>query len=171
MLIQMGACELCGAEKVGTRAVKMGRAVISACSRCIEKMNLELVEKPKSALSQSTSSKTKKFSGGYGGRGQAGSDVMVRGEKELADDFAKRIVDARKKLGLDKRQLGHKIAEKVNVIQAAESGKRPTDALIKKLERFLKIELMVETTVEETSMVGVGSSRGLTLGDFFKQNE
>ncbi|MBT6645737.1 MAG: helix-turn-helix domain-containing protein [Euryarchaeota archaeon] len=96
---------------------------------------------------------------------------MVRGEKELADDFAKRIVDARKKLGLDKRQLGHKIAEKVNVIQAAESGKRPTDALIKKLERFLKIELMVETTVEETSMVGVGSSRGLTLGDFFKQNE
>lgn len=170
MLIQMGACELCGAEKVGTRAVKMGRATISACTRCVDKMSLELVEKPSSALTQSSATKPKKFAGGYGGRGKAGRDLMVRGEKELTEDFAKVIISARTKLGLDKRQLGHKIAEKVNVIQAVESGKRPTDALIKKLERFLKIELMVEATSEESSMVGVGTSRGLTLGDFFQKN-
>ena len=37
----MADCELCGAIRVGTRAVIMGRAEVQACKRCIEKMGLE----------------------------------------------------------------------------------------------------------------------------------
>ena len=37
----MPDCELCGAMKVGTRPVIMGRAEIQACKRCTEKMGLE----------------------------------------------------------------------------------------------------------------------------------
>ena len=36
----MADCELCGAMKVGTRAVTMGRAEVQACKRCTEKMGL-----------------------------------------------------------------------------------------------------------------------------------
>ena len=37
----MADCELCGAMKVGTRAVIMGRAEVQACKRCTEKMGLQ----------------------------------------------------------------------------------------------------------------------------------
>ena len=55
----------------------------------------------------------------------------------------------------------------VNVIKGAESGKRPTDAVIKKFESALSIELMVEREAEETRFVNSGNSRGMTFGDYF----
>ena len=48
---------------------------------------------------------SKATSGGYGGIGKKGKDIMLRGEKELASDFSKRIIDARNKRGWDKREL------------------------------------------------------------------
>jgi len=93
---------------------------------------------------------------------------MHRGSKELRDDFSKVITDAREKKGWDKRELARRMAEKFNMIQAAESGKRPTDNLIKKLERTLGITLMVEVKPDENRQVGEGSSRGMTLGDFLE---
>ena len=36
----MGECEVCGAMKVGTRSVLMGRANVHACLRCVEKLGL-----------------------------------------------------------------------------------------------------------------------------------
>ena len=163
----MPSCEICGAEKVGTKRVKMGRATVDSCSRCIESMNLAVEDFQKPQIKP----KNTKFSGGYGGGGVAGKDLMTRGEKELASDFATRISRARNQMGLDKRELGQKLAEKVNVIQAAESGKIPTDSVIRKLERFLNIELMIPISPEETRMVGQSKSRGLTLGDFFDSDE
>ena len=37
----MADCELCGAMKVTVRQVLMGRAHVSACIRCTEKLGLE----------------------------------------------------------------------------------------------------------------------------------
>ena len=37
----MGDCELCGAMKVGTINVMMGKAQVQACKRCSDKMGLE----------------------------------------------------------------------------------------------------------------------------------
>ena len=161
----MGACELCGAEKTSTRSVKMGRAIVDACSRCVDSMGLVTVapiQKP-SEIAQKMANH-----GGYSGTGKKGRDIMRKGKMELSGGFSKIITEAREKMGLDKRQLAHKMAEKINVIQAAESGRPPSDTVIKKFERALDITLMVETKPDENRMVGTGISRGMNLGDFFK---
>ena len=160
----MADCELCGAMKVSTRSVVMGRAEVQACKRCSDKMGLE--EKkvaPGLAQIRNSSSST---SGGYGGIGKKGKDIMLRGEKELASDFSKRVAEARAQKGWDKRELARRMAEKINVINNVESGKRPTDAVIRKLERSLDIVLMVDATPDENRHVNTGQARGLTLGDF-----
>ncbi len=162
----MGSCEICGAEKVGTRKVVMGRADVSACTRCIDSMNLEPAATPITKQQAKPG-----LSGGYSKTGRSHGAIMGRGEKELVADFSSQVTKARERMGLDKRQLAMKLAEKVNVIQAVEAGKWPTDAVILKLERFFDIELMVAIVPEETSMVGQAPERGLTLGDFLNLQE
>jgi uncharacterized protein (TIGR00270 family) len=157
----MGSCEICGAEKVGTRKVVMGRADVSACTRCIDSMNLEPAATPITKLQSKPG-----LSSGYSKTGGSHRAIMGRGEKELAADFASQVTKAREKMGLDKRQLAKKLAEKVNVIQSVEAGKWPTDAVIRKLERFFDIELMIVIVPEETSMVGQAPGSGMTLGDY-----
>lgn len=167
----MGDCELCGAMKVGTRQVKMGKAMVSGCARCVEKMGLAPKQvAPGLAKAQTSTRNSKPTSGGYGGLGRRGKDIMVRGEKELASDFGKRIMDARKKKGWNQETLGKRMAETVNIIKQTESGKRPTDSVLKKFERVLGITLWVEAKPQETSRVADGPSRGMTLGDYFNQN-
>ena len=160
----MADCELCGAMKVGTRTVIMGRAEVQACKKCTEKMGLA-EKKVAPGLAKALSATTPK-SGGYGGIGRKGKDIMLKGEKELASDFAKRVSTARTQRGWDKRELARRMAEKINIINNVESGKRPTDAVIRKLERTLDITLMVDASPDENRHVNSGQARGLTLGDF-----
>ena len=75
----MADCELCGAMKVGTRSVIMGRAEVQACKRCTDKMGLE---EKKVAPGLSRFNNSNATSGGYGGIGKKGKDIMLRGEKE-----------------------------------------------------------------------------------------
>ena len=196
----MGTCELCGSDNVGLRRVSVHGSLVEACRRCTDRMGIKLEQRPPQAAARgpgaarpSGLSGTPKAargrlaptSGGYGGQGRAGRDIMIFGEKELADDFGKRIRIARECRGWDQRALARRLAEKVNIIQQAEHGKRPTDAVVKKLERELDIELMVDRKLDETSRVidhqaphererdrrGARSTRasggtGMTLGDF-----
>ena len=61
------------------------------------------------------------------------------------------------------------MAETINVIKSAESGKPPTDAVVKKFETVLGVILMVEASNEQQTMVGQSSSsRGMTIGDYLK---
>ena len=160
----MADCELCGAMKVSTRSVIMGKAEVQACKRCSDKMGLD-EKKMAPGIAQARTGPIA-TSGGYGGIGRKGKDIMLRGEKELTSDFAKIIATARNKRGWDKRELARRMAEKVNVINNVESGKRPTDVVIRKLERTLDITLMVEAKPDENRHVNSGDGRGLTLGDF-----
>ena len=160
----MADCELCGAMKVSTRSVLMGKAEVQACKRCTEKMGLD-EKKVAPGLSQARNAPAP-TSGGYVGQGRKGKDIMVRGEKELSPDFSKRVAKARNSMGWDKQQLARKMAEKVNIISNVESGKRPTDAVIRKLERTLGITLMVDAAPDQNRHVNSGDGRGLTLGDF-----
>ena len=160
----MADCELCGAMKVGVKQVPMGKTVVSACSRCVEKMGLapkEVAPGLKIANNRPTttySSRTK------------GKNIMTKSSKELSENFSSIISDARKKRGWNQATLGKRMAETVNVIKSAENGKHPTDSVIKKFERVLGITLMVDSTPEETSRLYKDNSRGLTLGDYFNQN-
>jgi ribosome-binding protein aMBF1 (putative translation factor) len=94
---------------------------------------------------------------------------MNKQEKELADDFSRRIINGRQSKGWSQAQLGQRMAETVNVIKSAESGKPPTDSVVRKLEMILGIELMIEPTGDHQSMIGQNSnSRGMTIGDYLK---
>ena len=168
-VVDMGDCELCGAMKVGCKSVTMGRAQVQACIRCIDKMGLE----PKTVAPGLAQAKggTTATSGGYGGLGRKGKDIMVKGEMELASDFGRIVAKARNSKGWDKTELGRRMAERVNIISNVESGKRPTDAVIRKLERILDIKLMVERSADENRQVGTSAGRGFTLGDFLLDNK
>ena len=83
----MADCELCGAMKVGTRAVIMGRAEVQACKRCTDKMGLQ----ERKLLPAYLESTTQTLHPADGGIGRKGKDIMLRGEKELASDFSRRV--------------------------------------------------------------------------------
>lgn len=161
----MSSCEICGSSKVSTkRASSNGRDIV-ACDRCMKAAGL----KPNiTGVSQTSNPGNVRGFGGYGGMGRAGKDIMVREEKELAPDFGTRVVEARRIKGIDQRELARGISERVNIIQRVERGQHPGDSVIRKLERFLEIELMVERTQDEQRKVGPGAGRSMTLGDFIQ---
>ena len=77
-------------------------------------------------------------------------------DMEVRPDFAKEIKSARELMGLSQEDLGRKINEKPSVIGHLETGSlKPDDALARKLEHFLKIELFVP--VEEIEGDSTGS--------------
>ena len=155
----MGECELCGAVKVAVRQLPMGKTTVTACARCSDKMNLvPKQEAPGLARARNIRATPQRSSK---------PTLMTSGPKELADDFHKRISSARKAQHLSQQQLAKKMAETVNVIKSAESGKRPTDPVVRKFERILSVELMVARSAEETRHVTPGSGRGMTFGDYF----
>ena len=159
----MGECEVCGAMKVGTRSVLMGKAQVNACTRCVEKLGLA----PK-AVAPGLKMSNSRVNAGY--RPKRRNNIMAKSEKELVDDFASRISNARSAKGWNHAELGKRMAETVNVIKSAESGKPPTDSVVKKFERVLGITLMEVSGPTETSRVVKGNNRGMTLGDFFNNN-
>ena len=88
----MADCELCGAMKVGTRAVIMGRAEVQACKRCTEKMGLA-EKKVAPGLAKAVLLQVQ-HRGLWWHRTQE-QGYYAKGEKELASDFAKRVTTAR----------------------------------------------------------------------------
>jgi putative transcription factor len=73
-------------------------------------------------------------------------------EMVLREDYSKAIKSARELLGIKQDELGMKINEKPSVISHLEAGSiKPTDALARKLEHFLKIELFVPAEDEISS--------------------
>ena len=166
----MGVCEVCGAEKVGTRSARSGRTMIEACLKCIEKMGLEVKATPvRRPLNTSQRTPNRSTSGGYGGMGKKGKDIMVRNARILRTDFANTIRVARENKGWDQRELAKRMAERVNIIQHTEGGKRPTDAVIQKFERILQIKLMVEREAEEETKLNRTSDRPMTMADLYEQ--
>ena len=160
----MADCELCGAMKVGVKQVPMGKTVVSACARCVDKMGLAPKEvAPGLKIAQKRPTTT------FSARKNSKS-IMTKTSKELSEDFSSIISEARKKRGWNHATLGKRMAETVNVIKSAENGKHPTDSVIKKFERVLGVILMVDSKPEETSRLYKDNSRGLTLGDYFNQN-
>ena len=108
----MADCELCGAMKVGVKHVKTGRTEVAACSRCIEKLNLgPKPVAPGLARAFSTPPRTGHTNTSSRTNSHKKHDPMVRGEKDLADDFSQRISSARKQKNWNQSQLGKRMAE------------------------------------------------------------
>lgn len=151
----MGDCELCGAMKVSTREVKTGRASVMACMRCSERFDVQKKSSTPSRPLNSSSFKPR-----------PSHDIMRKQSTELAPDFGKRIMKARKRKNWTVQELGKKMAETVNVVKSAEAGKRPTDSVISKFEKILEISLMIESNDDQNNLLSSSMGRGLTLGDY-----
>jgi putative transcription factor len=71
-------------------------------------------------------------------------------EMELQKDFHMVIRAAREKMGISQEEFGRKINEKLSVIKHLETGKlKPNNLLTRKLERSLKIKLLVPVEEED----------------------
>ncbi len=156
----MGVCELCGAERVGVVRTRASGAVVEACGRCIDRLGLERpAVKPQvtqRAAARPTSPSIRH------------NDIMAKSEKELASDFHIRIRNARTEKGWDQREFAKRMNERLNIVQRTENGNRPTDALLKKIEKVLGVELFIEVETSNTRSVNTASSRGMTIGDAYE---
>jgi uncharacterized protein (TIGR00270 family) len=167
---RVGDCEICGASKIATRSTMRGRSSIEACLKCMDRMGLDVSEPaPPRRQSNPPRPMGKQTSGGYGGSGRKGKDIMLRRTKELRNDFPSAVRNAREDKGWDQRELAKRMAERVNIIQHTEGGKRPTDSVISKFERILEINLMIDRDAEEETMVRKSPDRQMTMEDLYEQ--
>ncbi|MDR2720123.1 MAG: multiprotein bridging factor aMBF1 [Nitrososphaerota archaeon] len=92
--------------------------------------------------------------------------------QELIEGYAAQIRVAREKLGLSHEDLGLKINERASVLKHIELGKmEPNNLLAGKLERLLKIKLLVPIEKEEESSIPtvvVSKNQEMTLGDLIE---
>ena len=94
-------------------------------------------------------------------------------EKEIteaiAEDFAKKIRDARSKSGLTQKEFAKKINEKESLLHKLETGAfTPPILLAKKLQKILQIKLVEEIEEEITTPQKSGKEGPLTIGDLLK---
>lgn len=131
-------CEVCGNPVYGpVNTVQIDGSTLQVCSSCAR---LGKPIRPKKESSRQPSPKP--------AVNLKPSKIVE--ELELKEDYHKVIKQAREKLGLSQEALGRKINEKPSVIKLLESGKlKPDNMLARKLEHFLKVQLLVPAVEEE----------------------
>ena len=155
------ACELCGRECKGCRTAMVDKVKMILCPDCIKYG--EGVEE----ISSSTASVQRIIS--HRSRKAKPKDIYQGMEKELISNWSEVIQEARRKKGLSREELGFKIGERTVTISKIENGDlRPSDKMIKKLEKELEISLMEDVKQVTTQP---RSSGRLTLGDFIKTED
>ena len=163
--LSMGACELCGAEGIGTKRAKIAKpvghnSILECCNRCIESMGL-IVEAVRTPIYAPPT----EIQSSVSGKGVSGVDIMTKDEVELANDFHSRIRNARKHRGLSQEDLAKQMNEKIAVIQKTENGIRPTDSLLNKFAKALDIRLFVESVSHAHTMVSSNNDKQMTISD------
>jgi putative transcription factor len=90
--------------------------------------------------------------------------------QEIVEGYAALIRVAREKLGYSHEELGLKISERASVLKHVELGKMaPNDLLANKLERALKIKLLVPIEEEKpVPTIAAGKNQEMALGDIIE---
>ena len=148
----MAVCELCGAEGVSTNRGIVSNVTLDVCTKCTESMGIEIHKSP----FENRVSNVRK---------QAPRSMNVHHEPELSNDFHVRLRNARESKGWSQKELAHRMNVRINSIQKAESGTRPTVDLTNKLEKVLDVDLREASDDGRDSMVSRSSSRGMTIAD------
>lgn len=157
-------CELCGRE-CGCRPAAVEGVRMMLCPDCLNQHGTSVSEpRPSSTIAHRPDfSRIKK---------PVQKDVYKDMDKELVSGWNEIIRNARKKKGLSREELGFKIGERTVTIGKIENGDlRPSDKIVKKLEKELNIVLIEEVKSVSNVSMGSQSGRGLTLGDFIKKEE
>ena len=155
-------CEMCGAESASLEPRKVSGSVLRVCNSC-------------AGMGKQTS-----YRESVGHRAFVAQTLEKReqktrykdissDEKVLVSNYGDVVRKARERKGLDHVSLAMKISEKKSIITSVESGNmKPNEKLIKKLENFLKINLM-EDVEEISSSYKSGSKKNFTMGDLINQ--
>ena len=143
----MSSCDLCGAAAVGQ--AKVEGTVLSVCKNCA-RFGQSLHPRPLPHHHQPIK--------------------MEMPARLLVENAALLVRHAREARNLSHVQLAMAIKEKESVIQHIESGSmRPSEALARKLEQFLKIQLYKNADKEDPLIPKTAPSAGLTIGDLLKK--
>lgn len=153
-------CELCGSNIRGdVQVVNIDGGIFRVCNSCSKLGTAVRAPKPivkpqrptGAGFSSPPRSPTRERSSSTLSPGPS-SNFYENEEMVLREDYSKAIKSARELLGIKQDELGMKINEKPSVISHLEAGSiKPTDALARKLEHFLKIELFVSAEDEISS--------------------
>jgi len=86
----------------------------------------------------------------------------------VVPEYAKLVRDAREKSSMTQKEFARMLNEKESIIQKIENGQFvPPISMAKKLEKMLKIKLVVLEEEEKTTLQK-GKSGALTIGDIIK---
>ena len=156
-------CEMCGAESASLEPRKVSGSVLRVCTSC-------------AGMGKQTS-----YRESVGHRAFVAQTLEKReqktrykdissDEKVLVSNYGDVVRKARERKGLDHISLAMKISEKKSIITSVESGNmKPNEKLIKKLENFLKINLMEDVEESSSSSYKPGSKKNFTMGDLINQ--
>ena len=96
---------------------------------------------------------------------------------ELVENYGELVREARIKIGLAQEELASQVGEKATVIKKIEHGElRPSIELARKLEKILRIRLLMPAEEEPSSeirkyLTKPGASGGVSLGDLLKKRQ
>ena len=156
-------CELCGKDCFDCKPAAVDGVRMMLCPGCMKYgEGVKETAKPSTILHKPPLDRIRK---------PKVKDIYEGMNKELVTGWNELIKSARTKKGLSREELGFKIGERTVTISKIENGDlRPSDEVVKKLEKELGISL-----VEEVRNIGAASSgsrsQGLTLGDFLKTED
>lgn len=164
-------CEVCGRKIHGEpiRSLIEG-AKLTVCHEC-SKHGTIIYEEPKPATNSSRPRATRVPLTIVA---KKPSRTIVDTSIELVENFSGKIRQAREKIGISHDDLGKKLNEKVSQLRKIETGKmKPDNKLATKLERILKIKLIVPASEEKVSEAKLPKvpSEELTLGDLMPTSE
>jgi putative transcription factor len=170
-------CEVCGRKiRENPMRVVIEGAKLTVCTECSKHGKVSWDEQPKPKLDAVGHIITAPDHVPIQGPIQIRKRVIqarVDTSKELIEDYAEVIRQAREKLGFSHEDLGKKINEKESFLRKIETGKTaPNELLISKLEHLMKIKLLVPVPEEKAMQTTARApSRELTLGDLMPVNK
>jgi putative transcription factor len=133
----MSYCELCGHQTFEKKMVVVDGTVFNVCIACSKRGKPYLL--PQTAVKKKKPLAVK-----------SQKKIGLADETILTPNFARRIREARMKMGLTHEQLGMKMNEKAQLLKKFETGSlKPDEIFARKLERYLGIRLYVSTNSDE----------------------
>jgi putative transcription factor len=160
----MAACEMCGREAPLRPAIVEGTRM-QVCPTCV-KFGVEVAGAKTEVTGRS---KVTQAIEQRAARAQP-RDVFQQMDKDLVEDFGKRIREARQRKGLTQEELAQKLAERQSVLSKVEAGtQRPSDDLARRLERELGIQLFEAVAQQAEPERRTSTAGAFTLGDLIKR--
>lgn len=157
-------CELCGRESSECKLASVDNVKMMVCPTCLRHGKAVRIPSSESRGPADVSKGMAKRA-----KQRKKKDVYEKMTTVLVDDWNQKVQQARQKMGWSREDLGFRVGEPTVTMAKIENGDlRPSDEVIKKLEKELDISLMEEVKETVKSSQGSNTRQGLTIGDLLK---